>query len=80
VLLIIIIRRFCPTPVNENSPPRCDFSLSWRVPTGYVNARGPRQLEPSAAVGHFIHVYVDHDTGTPVRIPAAIRAVHERFA
>jgi len=33
-----------------------------------------------AAVGHFIHVYVDRDTGTPVPIPAAIRAVHERFA
>jgi acyl-CoA thioester hydrolase len=33
-----------------------------------------------AAVGHFIHVYVERDTGTPVPIPAAIRSVYQRFA
>jgi acyl-CoA thioester hydrolase len=33
-----------------------------------------------AAVGHFIHVYVDRDTGTPVPIPAAIRAVYQRYS
>ncbi len=37
------------------------------------------EAEP-AAVGHFVHVYVDRDTGTPVPIPAAIRAVYERFS
>ncbi len=37
------------------------------------------ETEP-AAVGHFVHVYVDRDTSTPVSIPAAIRAAYERFA
>ena len=35
-------------------------------------------MEPSAAVGHFIHVYVDRNTGTPV--PTIIRAVYENYS
>ncbi|HOT83751.1 MAG TPA: thioesterase family protein [Candidatus Defluviicoccus seviourii] len=36
--------------------------------------------EPAAAaVGHFVHVYVDRQTERPVPIPAPIRAVYERF-
>lgn len=33
----------------------------------------------AAAVGHFVHVYVDRMTERPVPIPAPIRAVYERF-
>ena len=33
-----------------------------------------------AGLGHFVHVYVDRRSETPVPIPAAIRAVYERFA
>ncbi|HET8730180.1 MAG TPA: thioesterase family protein [Moraxellaceae bacterium] len=35
-----------------------------------------RRGEPlAAAEGHFIHVYVDRQTNTPVRVPDALRAV-----
>ena len=33
--------------------------------------------EPVAAVGHWVHVYVDRDTRRPVPIPAAIRTLLE---
>lgn len=33
-----------------------------------------------AAVGHFVHVWVDRKTDTPVPIPSDMRAVYERFA
>lgn len=32
--------------------------------------------EPVAAVGHWVHVYVDRTTRRPVDIPAALRAAH----
>lgn len=32
-----------------------------------------------AALGHFVHVYVERAGETPVSIPAPIRAVYERF-
>lgn len=35
-----------------------------------------RRGEPlAAAEGHFVHVYVDRQTNTPVRVPEALRAV-----
>ncbi len=33
----------------------------------------------AAAFGHFVHVFVDRDAGTPVPIPASIRAALERI-
>lgn len=33
-----------------------------------------------AAAGHFVHVYVDRDSGRPVAIPARVRAVLQRIA
>ena len=40
---------------------------------------GQGEAEP-AAVGHFVHVYVDRKSESPVPIPASIRTVYERFA
>lgn len=37
------------------------------------------ELEP-AAVGHFVHVYVERESESPVPIPTAIRSVYEQFA
>jgi acyl-CoA thioester hydrolase len=36
--------------------------------------------EPPAAVGRFVHVFVDRDSHRPSPIPAAIRAAYERIA
>lgn len=37
------------------------------------------EAEP-AAVGHFVHVWVERATDTPVPIPAPVRTIYERFA
>lgn len=36
--------------------------------------------EVAAAVGHFVHVYVDRQTNQPVEIPGAVRAVLAEIA
>lgn len=36
--------------------------------------------ETAAAAGHFVHVYVDRETGRPVPLPAPLRAELERLA
>ncbi len=41
----------------------------------YAASLGP--AEPVAAVGHWVHVYVDRETRRPVPVPAAARAAHE---
>lgn len=36
--------------------------------------------EQPAALGHFVHVWVDRETEAPSTIPDAVRGVYERFA
>ncbi|BDX29592.1 thioesterase [Mycobacterium antarcticum] len=40
----------------------------------------PDDVEPVAAVGHWVHVYVDRDTRRPVPVPDAIRSLLETVA
>ena len=42
-------------------------------------AAGLAPADPVAAVGHWVHVYVDRTTRRPVPIPDPVRALHERL-
>ncbi|MGV0836858.1 acyl-CoA thioesterase [Mycolicibacterium thermoresistibile] len=52
-------------------------SVTYRLALFAADESGGDTAAPVAAVGHWVHVYVDRSTRRPVPIPAAIREVLE---
>ncbi|KAA0099867.1 acyl-CoA thioesterase [Mycolicibacterium sp. P1-18] len=51
-------------------------SVTYRLAV-FTPPETPDDVKPVAAVGHWVHVYVDRDSRRPVAIPEALRALLE---
>ncbi|HEU4360439.1 MAG TPA: thioesterase family protein, partial [Mycobacterium sp.] len=50
-------------------------SVTYRLGVFRSDAASPDQAQPIAALGHWVHVYVDRTSRRPVPIPAGIRTL-----